>query len=74
MIGLVNPPTMPFASSALASVSPSSPSYSTSSKVKRIDRERWFHTAGCRRWFYAVRDTATHGFLGTYRIGEAPPA
>ena len=23
--------------------------------------ERWFHAAGCRRWFNAVRDTATHG-------------
>ena len=21
--------------------------------------ERWFHTAGCRRWFNAIRDTAT---------------
>ena len=27
-------------------------------------RERWFHTAGCRRWFNAVRDTATHRFVG----------
>ena len=25
-------------------------------------RERWFHSAGCRRWFNAVRDTATHRF------------
>ena len=24
--------------------------------------ERWFHTAGCRRWFDAVRDTATYEF------------
>jgi len=22
--------------------------------------ERWFHTAGCRRWFDVVRDTATY--------------
>lgn len=25
-------------------------------------RERWSHAAGCRRWFTAVRDTATHRF------------
>jgi heterotetrameric sarcosine oxidase delta subunit len=41
---------------------------------KGLFHERWFHAAGCRRWFYAVRDTATHRFVGTYRIGEAPPA
>jgi sarcosine oxidase, subunit delta len=26
--------------------------------------ERWVHSAGCRRWFTAVRDTVTHEFLG----------
>jgi heterotetrameric sarcosine oxidase delta subunit len=36
-------------------------------------RERWMHTAGCRRWFHAVRDTATHRFIAVYRIGEEPP-
>jgi sarcosine oxidase subunit delta len=36
--------------------------------------ERWCHTAGCRRWFNAVRSTATYEIHGTYRIGEAPPA
>lgn len=25
--------------------------------------ERWVHTAGCRRWFDATRDTATNEFL-----------
>jgi heterotetrameric sarcosine oxidase delta subunit len=30
--------------------------------------ERWVHSAGCRRWFDAVRDTLTHEFLDT----EAP--
>ena len=24
--------------------------------------ERWVHAQGCRRWFDAVRDTATHEF------------
>jgi heterotetrameric sarcosine oxidase delta subunit len=37
-------------------------------------RERWYHVHGCRRWFNAVRDTSTHRFIGTYRIGEEPPA
>jgi sarcosine oxidase, subunit delta len=23
-------------------------------------RERWVHTAGCRRWFTLIRDTVTH--------------
>jgi sarcosine oxidase, subunit delta len=36
-------------------------------------KERWLHTAGCRRWFNAVRDTGTYRFAGTYRIGETPP-
>lgn len=29
--------------------------------------ERWFHTAGCRRWFDLTRDTVTH------QIGSSPP-
>ncbi|WP_254710412.1 sarcosine oxidase subunit delta, partial [Streptomyces lunaelactis] len=42
--------------------------------------ERWSHAAGCRRWFNAVRDTATNEILAVYRSGEprpdhpAPPA
>ncbi len=31
--------------------------------------ERWVHTAGCRRWFNAVRDTVTHEFERTYPPG-----
>ncbi|HSO92872.1 MAG TPA: sarcosine oxidase subunit delta [Candidatus Dormibacteraeota bacterium] len=23
-------------------------------------RERWYHSAGCRRWFTVTRDTVTH--------------
>ncbi|HSK51743.1 MAG TPA: sarcosine oxidase subunit delta [Clostridia bacterium] len=26
-------------------------------------RERWVHTAGCRRWFERTRDTVTNEFL-----------
>ncbi len=35
--------------------------------------ERWSHSAGCRRWFNAVRDTSTHELLAVYRLGEAKP-
>ncbi|MGW0838122.1 sarcosine oxidase subunit delta family protein [Streptomyces prunicolor] len=35
--------------------------------------ERWNHGAGCRRWFNAVRDTATNEILGVYRSGEERP-
>ncbi|MFI7400500.1 sarcosine oxidase subunit alpha family protein [Streptomyces sp. NPDC049541] len=36
--------------------------------------ERWSHSAGCRRWFNAVRDTSTNEILAVYRAGEARPA
>ncbi|BBC29839.1 Ferredoxin [Streptomyces graminofaciens] len=36
--------------------------------------ERWSHAAGCRRWFNAVRDTATNEILSVYRSGEPRPA
>jgi sarcosine oxidase subunit alpha len=36
--------------------------------------ERWSHAAGCRRWFNAVRDTATNEVLAVYRVGEERPA
>jgi sarcosine oxidase subunit delta len=35
--------------------------------------ERWLHTVGCRRWFNAVRDTATHEVLAVYRLDEPRP-
>ncbi|MFH9001892.1 sarcosine oxidase subunit delta, partial [Streptomyces afghaniensis] len=35
--------------------------------------ERWTHTAGCRRWFNAVRDTSTNEILTVYRAGEERP-
>ncbi|MFE2881109.1 sarcosine oxidase subunit delta family protein [Streptomyces sp. NPDC059272] len=35
--------------------------------------ERWSHAAGCRRWFNAVRDTATNEILAVYRPGEGRP-
>ncbi|MGW1721208.1 sarcosine oxidase subunit delta, partial [Streptomyces sp. NPDC002156] len=36
--------------------------------------ERWTHSAGCRRWFNAVRDTGTNEILAVYRAGEDRPA
>jgi sarcosine oxidase subunit delta len=35
--------------------------------------ERWLHSAGCRRWFNAVRDTSTHQVLAVYRQDEPRP-
>ncbi|MFJ9722413.1 sarcosine oxidase subunit delta family protein [Streptomyces sp. NPDC101209] len=35
--------------------------------------ERWSHATGCRRWFNAVRDTATNEVLAVYRSGEERP-
>jgi heterotetrameric sarcosine oxidase delta subunit len=35
--------------------------------------ERWCHAASCRRWFNAIRNTATHEFLAVYGIHEPKP-
>ena len=35
--------------------------------------EQWCHTAGCRRWFNAVRDSQSYQIEAVYRIGEQPP-
>ena len=35
--------------------------------------EQWCHTAGCRRWFNAQRDTVTYKFDAVYKAGESPP-
>ena len=32
--------------------------------------ERWAHSAGCRRWFHLLRDTATHRILAVYKIDD----
>ena len=36
-------------------------------------REQWCHTAGCRRWFNAVRDTVTSRIKAYYQMGAIPP-
>lgn len=38
---------------------------------KGLLAETWFHKFGCRQWLNAIRDTATHEIIETYRIGEA---
>ena len=35
--------------------------------------ERWCHSGGCRRWFNAVRDTATYRFHTVYRMDQPKP-
>lgn len=35
--------------------------------------ERWQHGGGCRRWFNAIRDTASYRFLAVYPAGTARP-
>ncbi len=40
---------------------------------KGLFAERWVHSTGCRRWFNALRDTATYEFLATYPAGAARP-
>jgi heterotetrameric sarcosine oxidase delta subunit len=37
---------------------------------KGVWRERWFHAAGCRRWFEVERDTATYRISGSWRPAE----
>ena len=39
---------------------------------KGVFLERWCHTAGCRRWFNAARDTVTHEFIEIYAMGSLP--
>jgi heterotetrameric sarcosine oxidase delta subunit len=40
---------------------------------KGVFAERWNHQAGCRRWFNALRNTATDDILAVYPIGQKPP-
>ena len=40
------------------------------SNVKGLQRERWFHGQGCRRWFNVARDTVTHEITAAYPMGD----
>lgn len=35
-----------------------------------VFRERWVHSAGCRRWFNVARDTLTNAILASYKMSE----
>lgn len=39
---------------------------------KGVFAERWVHSAGCRRWFNALRDTLSYKFLAVYPVGSSP--
>ena len=43
------------------------------SNTKGVFRERWVHSAGCRKWFNVARDTVTNDIKHIYPIGEKPP-
>jgi sarcosine oxidase subunit delta len=36
-------------------------------------RERWYHRAGCRRWFVVERDTLTYVIADVRPAGAVPP-
>ncbi len=39
---------------------------------KGLHHELWRHSSGCGRWFNALRDTASHRFRATWKLGDAP--
>ncbi len=41
--------------------------------IKGNQCEQWFHNGGCRRWFYAVRNTVNYQFISTYKPGDPLP-
>ena len=41
--------------------------------TKGVLAERWQHSAGCRKWFNALRDTRTYRFERIYPMGSPRP-
>ena len=41
--------------------------------IKGIQAERWVHSAGCRKYFNMLRNTATDQILAVYKMGEEAP-
>ncbi|MEE9588170.1 MAG: sarcosine oxidase subunit delta, partial [Hyphomicrobiaceae bacterium] len=41
--------------------------------TKGVFAERWVHTAGCRKWFNAIRNTASDEILAVYKAGARRP-
>ena len=46
--------------------------YLRSNRAGRV-HERWFHRAGCRRYFDAERDTRDNTVFATWRLGQEGP-
>lgn len=44
------------------------------SNPKGVHYERWIHVHGCRRWFYAARNTVTDEILATYPPRASKPS
>ena len=38
-----------------------------------VHAERWMHAQGCRRWFNALRHTASHEVVAVYPMGAPRP-
>ena len=43
------------------------------SNLPQVQRERWYHRFGCRRWFVAERDVRTNEVLRTDWLEGDPP-
>jgi len=41
--------------------------------TKGDQREMWYHSSGCRRWFNAERNTVTYKFGAAYRPTDPVP-
>ena len=41
--------------------------------TKGLYAERWWHAAGCRKFFNMLRNTATDEIHAVYQIGKKPP-
>ena len=38
-----------------------------------VHAERWLYSAGCRKWFNAIRDTRTYEIAHVYRLDQPRP-
>ncbi len=37
---------------------------------KGLHRELWHHSAGCRKYFNVLRNTASYEIIGSYKVGD----
>ncbi len=38
--------------------------------IAGVQKEHWYHAAGCRRWLIVERDTRNHAIASVYFAGE----